>query len=104
MTRYGPLCIDCGSFHSELVSSTNEELVGDNNFLGTSPPVLMTPDVAPVEEVGHGHHGAGKSAEEGLTADHGEEEESHGTGEETVLEATQLVLGDPVIALAQELP
>ena len=45
------------SLHRSPVPIASKDLVGDNHFLLTAPPILVTPDVAPVEEVGHGCEG-----------------------------------------------
>ena len=65
-----------------------EDLVRDDNFLLATPPVLMSPDVAPVEEVCHWHHGDSQTFDERLSTDDWEEGVGGSGGEKTVLEAT----------------
>ena len=60
------------SFHCELVSSTAEDFVGDNNFLSTSPEVLMTPSVSPFHEIKHGKHRNTESSNKWLVSNNWE--------------------------------
>ena len=89
------------SFHGELATVAAEDLVCDNDFLGASPPVLVAPNIAPVQEVGHGEHRNRESSDEGLAADHWEEHIGCGRGDNAILEASELILLHPVVILTQ---
>lgn len=91
------------SLHRELASNACEDLVGHDDFLSTAPPVLVAPNVTPSEEVGHRDHGASESPNERLSLDHGEEEVSSAGGNHAILEASELVLGHPGVAVLQVL-
>ena len=89
------------SLHRGLVASAGEDLVSDDDFLLTAPPVLVAPDIAPVHEVGHREHADAEAAHEGLSADHWEEQESARRREQPVLKAAQLILLEPVLVRLQ---
>ena len=91
------------SLHGDLGSVSSEDLISDNDFLGSSPPVLVAPHIAPPHEEGHWNQGETSASEEGLLADHWEEEESGSSSDESILKASQLVLLYPAIALSQVL-
>ena len=91
------------SLHGHLGSVSSEDLIGDNDFLSSSPPVLVAPHIAPSQEEGHWDQGETSTSEEGLLADHWEEEESSSRGDESVLEASELILLYPAITLSQVL-
>lgn len=63
----------------------------------------MSPDVAPSHEEDHGQHRDAEASQEGLSAHHGHEEVDQGAHGQAVLEAAQLVLRDPLLALHQVL-
>ena len=92
--------VDC-SLHGELVSGTGQDLVRHDDFLGSSPHVLMTPGVAPLHEVEHGQHREGEAARESLPANHREEKESGRRSDKTVLESAELISGHPILAVLQ---
>ena len=69
------------SFHCELATVAAVDLVSHNDFLGASPPVFMTPHVAPIQKVGHGQHRDTKSTHKWLSTDHWEEQEGGSGGE-----------------------
>ena len=89
------------SLHGPLGSGTGEDFVGDGDFLDTSPVVLVAPDIAPAEEEEHGDLRDEEATEEGLLADDGHQEEGQDGGRQAILEATELVLRDPVLAVRQ---
>ena len=89
------------SFHGELASGSGKDLIGDDDLLGSSPEVLMAPGPPPFHEVEHWEHGDGESPDKGLSPHHWEEGVGEGRGQQTILEASVLVVGYPVLALAQ---
>ena len=89
------------SLHGPLGSGTREDFVGDGNFLDTSPVVLVAPHVAPAEEEEHGDLREEEAAEESLLADDRHQEEGQQGGGQAVLEATELVLRHPVLAVLE---
>ena len=76
------------SLHGHFRPIASEDLVGHNDFLLAPPPVFMSPHVSPVQKVGHGEHGDGKSADEGLSADDWKEGVSCCGGEQTVFQTS----------------
>ena len=89
------------SLHGELAPSASEDLVGDDDFLGASPPVLVPPHVAPPHKVRHRYHRTCKPPHERLPPHYGEEHECQRRGQESILKAAELVLGNPVLILEQ---
>ena len=89
------------SLHGPLGSGTGEDFVGDGDFLDTSPVVLVAPDIAPAEEEEHGDLRDEEATEEGLLADDGHQEEGQYGGGQAILEASELVLRDPVLAVRE---
>ena len=87
------------SLHGPLGSGTGEDFVGDGDFLNTSPVVLVAPDIAPAEEEEHGDLRDEEATEECLLADDGHQEEGQYGGGQTILEAAELVLRNPVLAV-----
>ena len=63
------------SLHGHLATVAAEDLISHDDFLGASPPVFMTPLVAPVQEVGHWEHGDSESADKWLSSNDWEEHE-----------------------------
>ena len=61
----------------------------------------MAPHIAPAEEEEHGDLRDEEATEEGLFADDGHQEEGQQGGGQAILEATELVLRDPVIAVLE---
>ena len=59
----------------------------------------MAPDIAPAEEEEHGDLRDEEATEEGLLADDGHQEEGQYGGGQTILEAAELVLRNPVLAV-----
>ena len=86
------------SLHGKLAPVALQDLVSDHYFLRTAPPVFVSPNVAPTQEVGHWNHRAGKPTHECLFTDDWEEHESHRGSEEPVLQTSKLVLHDPLVA------
>ena len=66
-------CLCVCSLHGHFRAVASKDLVGHNDFLLTPPPVLMSPNISPVQKVGHWEHGDGESADEWLSADNWEE-------------------------------
>ena len=91
------------SLHRHLATVTGEDLVGDHDFLLAPPPVLMTPDVAPVHEVSHWQHRDSKPTHKWLPSNNWEESEGAGRCEQTILETSKLVLLNPVVVIRQVL-
>ena len=89
------------SLHGVLGTSTCEDLIGNCHFLHTTPVVLVTPNVAPSHEEGHGNHGDEESAHEGLSAHNWHKEVGQQTCGQSVLKTTQLILWDPMLAIFQ---
>ena len=89
------------SLHGPLGSGTREDLVSDGDLLDTSPVVLVAPHVAPAEEEEHGDLREEEAAEESLLADDRHQEKGQQGGGQAVLEAAELVLGDPVLAVLE---
>ena len=89
------------SLHGPLGSGTSEDLVSDGDFLDTSPVILVAPHVAPAEEEEHGDLREEEATEEGLLAHDRHQEEGQQRGRQAVLEATQLVLRDPVLTVLE---
>ena len=90
-----------GSLHGELVSVADNDLVCHDDFLGTAPPVLVTPDVAPAQKVSNWHHRDAEAANKRLSSDHWEEQECASRCDEAVLEPSQLVLLNPKFLVLQ---
>ena len=76
------------SLHGHSAARAGVDLVSNDDFFCTSPPVLVAPHVAPVQKVCHRQERNSHSFHERLSANHGEEEERGSSGEQTVLEAT----------------
>ena len=89
------------SLHGPLGSGTSEDLVSDGDLLDASPVILVAPNVAPAEEEEHGDLREEEAAEEGLLAHDRHQEEGQQRGRQAVLEAAQLVLRDPVLAVLE---
>ena len=83
------------SFHCKLVSSTAEDFVGDNNFLGTSPEVFMPPSVSPFHEIKHGEHRNTESFDEWLLSNNWEKCINECRGDQAIFEASVLIVRDP---------
>jgi len=83
------------SLHGELGSGACEYFIGDSDLLDSAPVVLVAPDVAPPQEEEHGDLGDQETTQEGLSAHNWHEKEGQHRRCQTVLEPTQLVLGDP---------
>ena len=62
----------CLSLHGELASDTRHDFVGDNDFLGASPEVLVAPGMSPLHEVEHREHREEESSRKRLPSDHWE--------------------------------
>ena len=89
------------SLHGPLGSGTGEDFVGDGDLLDTSPVVLVAPHIAPAEEEEHRDLRDEEATEEGLLADDGHQEEGQYRGGQAILEAAELVLRDPVLAVLE---
>ena len=64
------------SLHGEFASIGIQDFVGNNNFLSTSPEVLMTPCVSPFHEVEHRKHRKCKASCKGLSSNDWKEQVS----------------------------
>ena len=91
---------DC-SLHGPLGSGTSEYFICDSDLLDASPVVFVTPDIPPPHKEEHGNHRDCEATEEGLLADDREEQKGQHRGRQTVLEATELVLRDPVLTILE---
>ena len=89
------------SLHCELASCASENFISYDNFLGSSPPVLMAPHISPSPKVGHGHHWTGKSANEWLSSDYREEEESCSWSCKSILKSSKLIARYPVVTVLE---
>ena len=89
------------SLRCELRPRSVEDFICNDGFLGASPPVLMAPLVSPVHKVGHWQHRDREPTGEALSADNWEKEESQGGPYKTILEASELVLHYPLVALLE---
>ena len=89
------------SLHCHLWAVASEDLVGDNDFLLASPPVLVAPNVAPVQKVSHGKHRDRESPDKWLSSDYWEECIGGSWCEQSIFKTPELILLNPVIVVPQ---